>query len=315
MRFVLSLLLSLIAAYGLSFYLAVPANPEVKFWNDVVERRDREIAQVRKNQPGTPIIFFTGGSSTAFSIDPAIIEQTCGLPSFNLGLPVAAKAEYLIHQALDQTRSGDLLLICLEPDLLSVAGASPSPSKFSFAMAAVGGSVGEAAGGDSFNAYLSLRDYLNLSRPGAGHISTYIARLVLEKPYRYSSADMRYRGRIETSFHGANPSGIRTASHLSPYGRKLLTRARRAADARGVRLLYAMPWHYTSPSAMKDSQHNQRQLNQEIHTIMPVIDDGFTGVASNPSWFSDTGQHLTAEGSRERTSALAIVLRDWLAGQ
>jgi hypothetical protein len=313
MRFAFSILVAAAAAYALGFFLAVPANPEVKFWRDVVERRDREIAQVRKNQPGTPIIFFTGGSSTAFSIDPAIIEQTCGLPSFNLGLPVAARAEYLIHQAMERTRSGDLLILCLEPDLLSVAGASPSPSKFSFAMAAVSGSVGEAAGGHSFDAYPSLRDYLNLSRPGAGHLSTYIARLALDKPYRYTHADMRYRGRIETAIHGAIPAGIRTASQLSPYGRQLLTRARQAADERGVRLLYAMPWHFTGPAALPDSRRHQHQLNQEISTIIPVIDDGFTGVAGNPSWFSDTGQHLTSEGSRERSTHLAAALRECLS--
>lgn len=313
MRFALSIILSILAAYALGFYLAVPANPEVKFWREVVERRDHEIAGVRKSQPGTPIIFFSGGSSTAFSIDPAIIEETCGLPSFNLGLPVAAGGEYLIHQALRQTRPGDILVLCLEPDLLSVAAAETSPSKFSFAMAATRGDVGEASGGTSFNACLSLRDYLNLPRPGAGYIATYAARIATGKPYRYNLSDIRYRGRIETPIRSAVPSGTHTASHLSAYGRKLLVQAGSAAAERGVHLLYAMPWHFTTPEALKASRLSKHELNEQIRTLLPVVDDGHTGCASNPKWFSDTGQHLTSEGSKERSTHLAAALKECLS--
>jgi hypothetical protein len=308
LRFPLTILASALAAYALSLYLTVPANPEVKFWHEVMIRRDAEIAETRKNQPGSPIIFFTGGSSTAFSIDPKIIEETCNLPAFNLGLPVAAGGEYLIHQALRQTRRGDILVLCLEPDILGITTPEPSPSKFSFAMAAVGGHIGDAAGGTTYHTSLSLRDSLSLARPGAGYLATLAGRVASGRGYRYKLADIRYRGRIETPVGGASPADIRSTSRLSPYGEKLLTLAKLAAEARGVRLLYAMPWHFTVPSGLEESRRNQRELTTQIHTIIPTVDDGFTGAADNPAWFSDSAQHLTADGSAERTQALAKAL-------
>lgn len=308
MRFLLLTILSVAAAYVIGLYLIVPANPEVKFWREVIGRREREIASVRKNQPDTPIIFFTGGSSTAFSIDPEIIEKACGLPSFNLGLPVAAGAEYLLHQALEQTLAGDILVFCIEPDILATTAPEPSPSKFSFAMAAVSGRVTDAAGGATFDATPSLPEYLSLSRPGAGYLATFMAKSATGKGYRYNIADIRYRGRIETPIRKAKPAAARGSSRLSPYGRNLLTRANSAARARGVILLYAMPWHFTATSGVDSSRLAQARLNQDIQKIIPTVDDGFAGVADNPAWFSDSPQHLTAEGSKLRSQVLAAAL-------
>lgn len=309
MRFAVSVVITVLIAYLLGYYLSVPANPEVKFWREVVERRNREIAQLRNNQPDTPIIFFTGGSSTAFSIDPQIVEDICGLPAFNLGLPIAAGPEYLIHQALESTRPGDILVIGLEPDILASSASEKSPSKFSFAMASAAGSTAEAAGGETFNTSLSLRDRLSLARPGASYLATLVARFVSDKGYRYRTTDIRFRGRIETPVMGAQPATQRNAHALSQYGRDLLNQAKAAAHARGVRLFYAMPWHFTKTEGVVASRQAQAQLNQHIQSIMPVVDDGFFGVADNPKWFSDTPQHLTAEGSKIRSQAVSSTLR------
>lgn len=312
MRFLLVIIVSLVLAFALGFYLTVSANPEIRFWSGVVKLRDREIKEVRKNHPNTPIIFFTGGSSTAFSIDPKIIEETSGLPSFNLGLPIAAGGEYLIEQALQQTRPGDILVIGLEPDILGSTIPEPSPSKFSFAMAAANGQIKEATGGDSFDTHLSVRHTLSLVRPGASYLATLAGRVVSGKGYRYKPSDVRYRGRIETQVRGASQAGIRPTSNLSSYGRKLLTAAGNAAKAHEVRLLYAMPWHFTATSGLLQSRDNQKQLATQIQTIIPTVDDGFAGAADNPAWFSDSAQHLTAEGSAIRSSYLVRALKNYL---
>ena len=237
MRFLVAIFFCVIAAYGFGFYLSVPANPEVKFWREVVTRREREISDLRAKDPATPILFFTGGSSCAFSIDPKIMEETCGLPAFNLGLPAAAGGRYLLHQALEQTRAGDIMVVCLEPDLLTSSAngevGSTGASKFSFALAVAGGHPADAAGGDTFGMRPGIRDYLNFSRPGSFHIAVLGAKAFTHKGYRYTSADLRYRGRTETQVRdlAMTPAGTALATCLSTEGRELLTMFKEAAGA------------------------------------------------------------------------------------
>jgi hypothetical protein len=315
MRFPATILLCVVAAYALSFYLAIPANPEIQFWHHVVDVRADEIAQVRADQPSTPIIFFTGGSSTAFSIDPKIIEETCGLPAFNLGLPVAAGAQYILHQAFEQTRKNDILVICLEPDLLTTTNEEHGCSKFSFALSTAAGQPSDAAGGSTFASYPTIRNYLNFTRPGPSHLATSAAKTVTGKNgYRYTLADIRYRGRAETPMRDPSMkrAGAKTTSHLTDIGRKLLQTVADAAALRGVHLFYSMPWHFTDETHLAANRIHNLQILEDIRSIMPTIDDGFTGAASDPTWFSDSPQHLTAEGSTTRTQALAIPLKQWL---
>ncbi|GAA5128512.1 hypothetical protein JIN84_02095 [Luteolibacter yonseiensis] len=316
MRFVTALLACAVAAYGTGFYLAIPKNPEVRFWKNVVDRREAEIATVRKEQPSTPIIFFTGGSSTAFSIDPRIIETTCGLPSFNLGLPVAAGAKYLLHQALANCAAGDTLVICLEPDLLTYSTTERSPSAFSFAMATSAGDPGLAGGGDSFGHTTTFREYLNLSRPGPRYLATLGLKMLSGKEYRYGPEDIKYHGRIETPIHNPDltASGIARATRLSSEGESILRAFREAADRKGVRLFYSMPWLLTKREALMESRSNKRSLLENIDTIIPVLRDDFSGCEDDVSNFSDTGMHLSGKGSGMRSLSVAESLRIVIAG-
>jgi hypothetical protein len=315
MRFPLAILASAIAAFALGTYLTIPSNPEVRFWREVVKHREADIAQIRKTNPEAPIIFFTGGSSCAFSIDPKIIEETCGLPAVNLGLPVAAGGKYLLHQALAQTRAGDILVICLEPDILTNYKEDGKPSRFSFIMSAAAGTPSEAAGGETFEMSPTLPDYLNFSRPGSGYLTTRLAKAAVGRGYRYTEKDLRYHGRTETEVRdvGMQPFGISQATCLSPDGREFLKTIARSASNRQVRVVYAMPWHFTAEQSLIQSRANRLELTGDIGTIMPAIDDGYAGAVSDPSYFSDSPLHLTAEGSALRSQAIGAKLQEWLA--
>jgi hypothetical protein len=311
MRFPAAILACVAAAYGLGFYLAIPANPEIGFWREVVKRRESEIAEARKTQPDRAIIFFTGGSSTAFSIDPQIIENTCGMPSFNLGLPVAAGGEYLLHQALSACKPGDFLVVCLEPDLLTYSAKERSPSTFSFAMAASAGHPSEAGGGVTFDQSISIRDYLNLSRPGPRFLATLGVKMLAGKGYRYTPADIRYRGRLETlmRYPTLAPSGPAHATRLSCPGATFLQTFRRAAVNRNVRVFYSMPWQYTGENDLAENRRCKRELLKDIETIMPVLHDDFAGSISDAGYFSDTAMHLGATGSQVRSTTVAAALK------
>ena len=312
MRFVLAILATVLVAYAFGYFLSVPANPEIKFWREVVMMRDRDLARLRDEKPGERAIFFTGGSSTAFSVDPKIIEEACGRPAFNFGLPVAAGAEYLVSEAINRTRHGDLLIVCLEPDLLTGANPEPSPSKFSFAMASAAGNPGHASGGVELGRDLRVSDYLSLSRPGAGYLATFAARLANGKAYRYTLEDIRYRGRIETGVRAAVPVSGHPSRTLSPYGKELLRKTHEAAGRRGVLAAYSMPWQFVVPGALEDSRRANRNLLEQISALMPVLDEPSAGAASEPEWFSDSGQHLSAQGSAVRSLELAGAVHPWL---
>lgn len=319
MRFPLLIIISILAAYGVGLYLTIPANPEVSLWREVMVRREIEIAKVRQEKPDTPIIFFTGGSSCAFSIDPKIIEETCGLPAINLGLPISSGNKYILHQAIAQTNPGDILIVCLEPDTLS-ENHTYSPTNLSYALAALAaldGNPADSAGGTTFSGNLSIQNHMNLSRPGPRFLITWIATAVTGKGYGYSTEDYRYHGRLETqkSDPHLQGAGRNPASHLSSTGRELLTTLKKAAEAKKVRLIYSMPWQYTKEEFVEENRINKRAMLDDIKSIMPAINDEFAGTMPKVTYFSDTALHLSAEGAKNRSQILAVGIKQWLTQQ
>lgn len=301
------MLAALALAYGLGLVLTVPANPEVGFWREVMLRRDAEIATARKS--GGPCLFFTGGSSTAFSIDPAIIEQACGRPAFNLGLPIASGAPYILHQALKRCQSGDTLVVCLEADVIAHGGES-HPSTLSFALGALEGDVSGAAGGATLDRSLHLREALNLPRPGPQYLTTLAARVATGKGYRYTPQDIRYHGRIETSLQDPSMIALGTPARrrLHPEAETLLSRFVESARQSGVRVFYSQPWRFTSPETIDAWRLENKALLADVARVIPVLEDPSLGASADRQDFSDSHQHLTAAGSKKRTELLASVL-------
>ncbi len=313
MRLFFKLLACVVITYALAAYITIQANPEIKFWHSVDQLRDREIAAIRLSQPGKPIIFFTGGSSCAFSIDPKIIEDTCGMPAFNLGLPISAGPKYILHQALEKTRKGDILVILLEPDVLTFSSES-KPSNSAFGLAIKNGDPSATVGGRSFGETLALRDWLNFSRPGPAYLATWLAKAATGRGYRYESKDIRYHGRIETqvSLPTLPLAGTKTVNQIDPTGRKILTMFQQAASQKGVKLFYSMPWLLTAESSAAENRAANLKILESIHTMIPTVDDGYLGVATDATLFSDSAQHLSAKGSSIRSQGLANALQVWL---
>jgi hypothetical protein len=301
-------------AYAASAFITIPANPEIKFWSSVVQKRDQEIAAIRKQNPNQPILFFTGGSSCAFSIDPQIIEEICGLPAFNLGLPVSAGPKYLLHQALEKARAGDIIVIALEPDTLTYQS-DYEVTSLTLGLAIKDRDPSGTVGGRSFNESLAFRDWLNLTRPGPGYIANYLGKAVTGKGYRYKNEDIRYHGRIETQVSDPNlpQAGRKSVTEICSSGRALLTKFKQAASQKNVSLFYSMPWVLNDKEAANHNREANRKIQESILPIMPVVDDGHQGVAIDSTFFSDSGLHLSAKGSSQRSIALGEALQHRLA--
>ena len=313
MRFFLTLVASAVLAYVLSLILTIQANPEIRFWRDVQLRRQAEIESARQADPARPVILFTGGSSTAFSIDPAIVEEACKMPAFNLALPVSAGAHYLIHQALQTARPGDILVLGLEADMIATELDYPA-SMLSLGLGVFAGKPSDAVGGETFNATLEPREALTLARPGPRYLMTLAFRSASGKGYRYTPADYRYHGRMETPEQDPQMTAndVLQPRKLSDSGRQLLLAVRDAADKKGVKLLYTMPWRLTSVENAEVSRLSNAALQDAVNPIITVIDDGTRGVATERGFFSDSPQHLTASGSAARSRAMAAKLSELL---
>ena len=304
----------MIVAYASSCILTIFVNPEVTFWNEAVSRRLDAIASIREKEPGEPIIFFTGGSSCAFSIDPEIIEKITGRPAINMGLPVAAGAHYIIHQALRQARPGDTIVYTTAADILTFPDQEFSPAKISFALESRRGLPTEYAGGSTFGNSLTIPQSLTLSRPGVDYLIVLAGRMANGKGYRYKLPDIRYRGLIQTPVRDPSlkPAGPRTAVNLDPEGRQLLETFVAAAKQKGVQVVYSMPLTYTATADLAASRNKNREFLTEIEKIMPVIDDGYSGAIDNIENFADGGRHLSESGSGIRSRALARALQLYL---
>ena len=159
-----------------------------------------------------------------------------------------------------------------------------------------------------------MREALNFSRPGARYLLTLVYRGLSGKGYRYKSSDYRLHGRIETSVEDPDmvPHDVLSPQGLSDSGKELLTRFRDAAARKKVRLFYAMPLRWTSAENAEVSRAANEGLLRQIDPIIPVIDDGTRGVSTERTDFSDSHQHLTAQGSLARSQALAGKLAELL---
>jgi hypothetical protein len=310
-----TLLLSLIAAYAISCLFTIFINPEVTFWNDAVSRRLDDIASIRDKEPGKPIIFFTGGSSCAFSIDPQIVEKIIGRPVINMGLPVAAGAHFIIHQALRQARSGDTIVYTTAADILTYPDQNFSPSKLSFALEARRGLPTESVGGSTFGQSPTISQYLTLPRPGTEYLIVLAGRTATGKGYRYKLPDIRYHGLIQTPVRDKSmkPDGPRTVTTLSPEGRKLLETFAAAAKQKGVHVVYSIPLTYTATEQLGPSRAKNREFLAEVAKIIPVIDDGYSGAIDNIDNFADGKRHLSGQGSKIRSEAISKALLSQLS--
>lgn len=317
MRLLLKILTALMLAYGSGYALRVSLNPEVVFWTEVIRKRDAETDILRQRGQNQSLLFFTGGSSCAFSVDPAIIGSMLGIPCMNLGLPVACGREYIVDQALRRCRAGDMLVLCLEPDTLCYASESPLPSPMAYALEAKLHNPVSAIPLSTAGPLSDTSGWLSIARPGVSYGITWLGRTITGKGYRYKPADIRPGGRVETPEKPEQYSlpGRKGIQSLAPDAREFLAHVAATASRKGVRIAYSFPWQLTRSEDLGANRESHKAVAAEISTFMPVIKDDSMGCVDNPDFFSDTIQHLTASGSTARSRELASALADWQTNQ
>ncbi len=298
------LLLSLVLAAAYTVFL----NPEIALY--------RHAAAVKRQWSENLTLYhtnkfvFCGGSSTAFSIDGESILAQQGLPVVNAGMHAGMEPPFLAAFAASLATPGDTLVVSIEPGLLMSPFSSPDlAAQMGVALGEPGLIHASAITGEPVH----WLDTIVSLRPGANHTFTLLGKIALGKPlYRYQKADIQPSGwqiaRDFREFEEALPG----EGHLSVDARQLLVKLKDWGQKNEVRIVYSLPWGYTSPRNAAALRKVNLRFLIEMAEIMPVLRDPTLGVHTQKEDFADTCWHLRAEAARNRSAQLASLLKDSL---
>jgi hypothetical protein len=296
--------LALITFAGAALY-TVRLNPEVRFLHRAIQIKRawaRELAL-----ESSPRFILAGGSSAAFSIDGGLLRRQHGLKLVNFGLHAGMAAPFLTAIAAREARSGDTLVLAMEPGLLTAPFTGPDLA------AQMGMALGEPeliAATEITGDRVPWVESLVSLRPGAHHAFTLLGKIALRMPlYRYSAGDFHPDGWQEAREFREIQARAPVAARLSPDADRLLDSLARWSASNGVTVRYSLPWAYVAPDQARQYASASAGFLVEISRHMPVLKDVSLGVHTNRTHFADTEWHLTSEGARERTLQLADHLR------
>ncbi|RME93056.1 MAG: hypothetical protein D6766_08900, partial [Verrucomicrobia bacterium] len=152
-------------------------NPEVRLYRHAFDVKQAWARRLDARSGHKTIVF--GGSSTSFAVDPQRILERHGVPVANLGLHAGMGARFLTAAAAALARPGDLLLMAMEPGLLT----DPEPgsdlaAQMGFALDHFDWVHASNVTGERIH---WVEDLVSL-RPGAYHFFTLLAKLALGRP-------------------------------------------------------------------------------------------------------------------------------------
>jgi hypothetical protein len=294
-------LLTLLA--GASYSLWV--NPEVHFWRESAKKK-LEWADQMRSEYGY-VIGVVGGSSTAFGIDAAWIEEHHGLPVANLGLHAGAGPEACVGFGLAALQPGDTLVASIEPGLLAANANFQTNLGTQLAWTLDLPEMDLWRRGHS-----PTEKLLRLSRlqPGGYNLATMLGKLIFQMPlYRYQLKDSLPGGLLVTEERRLFPidSNFSVPKEIQPSeeGIAFLKDLSRAAKARGINLFYLLPWSYTPAENARQARMANAGFLAHVEKTIPILEEPELGVDTNRNEFADTPQHLTREGASRRSKALA----------
>jgi hypothetical protein len=298
------LTLAVVGWLGCATYMLY-LDPSLRLWLGAARIKQAWAEKMGREQKSRVLVY--GGSSCAFSINGERMLGEQGLPVVNMGLGAGFGARFLTRWALSEARSGDTLIVALEPGLLSGELTETTGAvQLSFALH----QPGLLRTLDN-SATISLPSQLLMLRPGGSHLVTLAAKVAGGKPlFRYRTEDINPSGWMQTAVRvpvdSPGPAGA-----LSVQSRRLLTDLTAWCRQRNVRLAYSIPWGFTISDDRASVQHQNAAFLLQVAELMPVLKDPALGVCTNREYYADTGWHLTEQGSNLRSDSLGRQIKEW----
>ncbi len=313
-RSMVLLLLSLATAGASAFY-TIHFNPEVRFlaaaWHQksmALKSGVSELPETGRPSPPSRVLF-CGGSSVLVGIHPPSVEAELGVPVINLGMAAGMGPDVLTQLALNEVRRGDVLIISLEPDLLTMEQTRSM----------LGSQISWATGNPSWLGRNSPADWgvsLSHLRPGAYHLWTLAGKVLMRKPlYRYDPSELKDGGWQEIAARGDDPGIPVFDFSLTDQGRDLLSRVRRVCDERGAKAVYLLSRHFCPPARESVHREGISRFIQDVNAILDVVGPQTQRYSMDRGKFADTPWHPVPDEARRgsgRTGAeLRLLFREW----
>ena len=301
------MLAALIASVAGAAY-SLKLNPELAFFARGADLKEEWIEVIESEYANKVIVF--GGSSCTSTVIAKRMRDLFEIPAVNLGLGAGMGARMLTGYALSHANPGDIVIAAIEPDLL--IGSLETPS-LGVQFAVMRGRAGWIDGIEGIGGRAATLGELRELKPGGYHFFTMLGKLAMGREfYRYSQSEFHADGWQEIPMQLSVAPTEQRELTLSIDAIELLSAVADHATEVGYTILYTIPWSYFDEASAEKAIESNQEFLQEVSEIMPVLDDGVSGVWTHGEDFADTGFHLIKAAAEVRTDKLATALLAWM---
>lgn len=288
-------------------------DPEATFWKGVVKMKQERVSWEREGDRTGPMVFVGGGSSCSFSIHSDVITDELGWRAVNMGGSAGMGYRYLVDLATSRAENGDIVILHLEPAILRGGEQKMTTLAVKVDMARfLTGLKGGVFEDELYREPVSER--FSALRPGAKFLGTLAAKLLRPAPlYRYQLDEIRENGTLSFKTKAPNPDvgSFRPMRHWldDELVQADLEKVASYAGEKGVKVFFTLPWESFRPEVLAKQREEHAAYLKKVSKFLPVLEDEMIGAVDDNSLFLDTGYHMTEEGGRIRTRALAKALK------
>jgi len=265
-----------------------------------------------------PRIVFVGGSSLAFGLDSALVEDRLQRRVVNMGLFAPLGGRFMLNQAADGLRDGDIVVLSFEYELYT------TPNVYDGLDCKNWREILMLSPGTA--SYMSRDIFLKMAREENGLacasdlVKQAVRSVIGAAPERpaYARAAFNEYGDVALpreqlpEFKEQKTKRLEIdAGHL----KRVIADVRAfhaACQPRGIRVLLVMPCTPESRYAAEGTTFEAIEAQLREHSGVPVL-VGARDARLPDALFYDTIYHLTTEGARARTASLCDRLRAALA--
>lgn len=294
----------LVAALGAGWLYQVRFEPETRFWAAAFEERRQELGGDERR----PRLIFTGDSACSFGLNPRLLEEGLGLPTYNLGGTRQMGMRIFMNEALRHARQGDTIVLIANPALLASEADEERYPKAGARMAL------------AMSEELKLGEWVDATRPGFNHLVSLGAKIALGMPmFRYDEGDLREGGQVVTSKRD-HPAATRREFEMEDRLSKaalVLQAWGESCGERGVSLCYLLPIELTDAEILARNRKKKGDFLSALEareTGVRILRTERMGCSAEGELFADTLFHFTEEGAADFSRRLLPVFQEFLEG-